>query len=54
MPGLDLSVPAHTGPIWDFLCGLERLEGLDELREKETWLTESVDPGGSAYYTLSH
>lgn len=26
--GLNLSVPTHTNSVRDFLCGLERLEGL--------------------------
>ena len=28
--GLHLSVPTHTDSVRDFLCGLERLEGLDK------------------------
>lgn len=29
--GLHLSVPTHANSVWDILCGLEWLEGLDKL-----------------------
>lgn len=36
MLGLHLSIPACTNSVLDCLCGLERLEGLEKWRQKQT------------------
>lgn len=42
MLGLHLSIPTHANSVWDFLRGLERLEGLEKSREKTNSVSENL------------
>lgn len=42
MLGLHLSIPTHANSVWDFLRGLERLEGLEKVVRKQTALVNPV------------